>query len=1057
MSGVTRKGETFLSRFSLHRRVTVLMLVLTTLVVGAVALNGLPVELIPRNFTDQSLAVIVPWNDAPPGEVDEKITVPLQEELATVRGLSNIVSVSLTRGSRVFMSFKSDTDMDVAYREVRDRIERARRNFPTDVDQIFIRKDDASGIPVVVVGVAIDDDLVNSYDLLQNEIILPLERVDGVASVQANGLEEKEILIELDRRQVEAAGLNLYTLAQDLGSDNFTLASGDVRDGDRQLMLRSVARFRTLDEIRQRPVSPTVRLGDIARITFDEPDKQYRVRAMSQPAYAILTFKEGDANAREVAVRVREVLASFADNPRLAGVQVITLFDQGQVIDSSIGSLGSSGMIGGVLACLVLFVFLRRLRLTLVISLSIPLSLLIAMTVMYFAGETLNIITLLALMVCIGLLVDNSVVVAENIHRLRQSGLSRRDACINGAGEIALAITMSTLTTVVVFAPVALMGSGPAQFIFMRLALPISVALLASLALALVVMPLAVFLTLSPAGSKHREQPLLRPYRWLVAGLRWLYAQSFDRLGRSYIRVLDFFLVRRLDMMFALLALFVLTGAVSSSNNLRFVAIQEDERSGFEISVQMPENTTLQETEEWFLAAEAQVESHAPELGLEGWFLFHRKTFGEIQGWFTTPRSTDLSPREVTEKILELLPPKPGMNLFTGQERQLGDTRDDAISVITLQGEDSELLEQTASNLEDVLARVDGVLGVQRNQERTPNEIGLVIDRERSRQYNVNPRVVAGVVEYALRGISLPKFLDEGTEVPVRVRFREEDRVGMAELASFRVPAGDDGYLPLSSVTSVTMLSVPEAIVRRNKQIARTITLDLQEGTEEETRERLTAIMAGVDLPEGVSLGTSTQGVQGDEDLQRIMFAGLLSVVFIYLLMGFLFESFILPLSIILTIPLSSLGVIWAHVLTGRNIDFLGAVGIVLLIGVVVNNGIVLIDYVNRLRGDGMARSAALLLAAERRFRPIMMTAITTIGGLIPLALGGRGDAGLSYTSFSLTLIGGMSTATILTLLVIPIFYTFFDDLRATSAAAIGRLKGLSKNLRRVDSLTEQG
>jgi HAE1 family hydrophobic/amphiphilic exporter-1 len=316
---------------------------------------------------------------------------------------------------------------------------------------------------------------------------------------------------------------------------------------------------------------------------------------------------------------------------------------------------------------------------------------------------------------------------------------------------------------------------------------------------------------------------------------------------------------------------------------------------------------------------------------------------------------------------------------------------------------------------------------------------------------------VAGVVEYALRGISLPKFLDEGTEVPVRVRFREEDRVGMAELASFRVPAGDDGYLPLSSVTSVTMLSVPEAIVRRNKQIARTITLDLQEGTEEETRERLAAIMAGVDLPEGVSLGTSTQGVQGDEDLQRIMFAGLLSVVFIYLLMGFLFESFILPLSIILTIPLSSLGVIWAHVLTGRNIDFLGAVGIVLLIGVVVNNGIVLIDYVNRLRGDGMARSAALLLAAERRFRPIMMTAITTIGGLIPLALGGRGDAGLSYTSFSLTLIGGMSTATILTLLVIPIFYTFFDDLRATSAAAIGRLKGLSKNLRRVDSLTEQG
>jgi len=1057
MSAFTPKNESFLSRFSLNRRVTVLMLVLTTLVVGAVALNGLPIELIPRGFTDQSLAVIVPWEDAPPREVEEKITVPLQEELSTVRGLNNIVSVSLSRGSRVFMNFKTDTDMDVAYREVRDRIERARRDFPDDVDRVFIRKDDASGIPVVVLGVAIDDDLVNSYDLLQNEIILPLERVDGVASVEANGLEEKEILIELNRRQVEAAGLNLYDLAQDLGSDNFTLASGDVRDGDRKLLLRSVARFRSLDDIRQRPVSPTVRLGDIARITFDEPDKEYRVRAMSQPAFAILAFKEGDANAREVAVRIREVLASFADNPRLAGVQVITLFDQGEVIDASIGTLGTSGMIGGVLAGLVLFVFLRRLRLTLVISLSIPLSILVAMTVMYFSGETLNIISLLALMVCIGLLVDNSVVVAENIHRLRQSGLSRRDACINGAGEIALAITMSTLTTVVVFAPVALMGAGPAQFIFMRLALPISVALLASLVIALVIMPLAVFLTLTPTGSTRREQPLMLPYRWLVAGLKWLYAQSFERLGRTYVRILGFFLVRRLDMVLALVALFILTGAISSSNNLRFVAIQEDEQSGFEISVQMPENTTLEEAEEWFLAAEAQVESHAPELGLEGWFLFHRKTSGEIQGWFTTPRSTDLSPREVTEKVLELLPPKPGMKLFTGQERQLGDERDDSISVITLQGEDSELLEQTASDLEDVLGRVDGVLGFQRNQQRTPNEMGLVVDRDRSRRYNVSPRVIAGVVEYALRGFSLPKYLDEGREVPVRVRFREEDRQGMAELASFRVPTDDGGFLPLSSVTSVKMLSVPEAIVRRNKRISRTITLDLQEGTEEETRERLTAIMAGMDLPEGVSLGASTQGVQGDEDLKRIMFAGLMSVVLIYLLMGFLFESFILPLSIILTIPLASLGVIWAHVLTGRNIDFLGAVGIVLLIGVVVNNGIVLIDYVNRLRSQGMDRPAALMLAAERRFRPIMMTAITTIGGLIPLAVGGRGSAGLSYTSFSLTLIGGMSTATILTLLVIPIFYTFFDDLRTTWATATARIRGLRGKQPQVDSQAAQG
>jgi HAE1 family hydrophobic/amphiphilic exporter-1 len=1040
MSGLTDKKETALSRFSLNRRITVLVLVLTTLVLGAVAVNGLPVELIPKGFTEQSLMVMVPWDDAPPREVEEKITVPLQEELATVSGLDGIISLSISRGSRVFMNFKTDTDMDVAYREVRDRIERARRDFPDDVDEVFIRKDDASGIPVMVVGVAIDDEVINSYDLLQNEIILPLERVDGVASIDAEGLEEKEILIELDRRAVEAAGLNLYTLAQDLASDNFTLASGDVIDGHRKLLLRSVARFRSLDEIRQLPVSSTVRLGDVSHITFEEPDKQYRVRAMSQPAYAIVVFKEGDANARDVSRRVSAVIDTFATNPRLRDVEAITLFSQGEVIDSSLNTLTQSGMVGGLIAGLVLFVFLRRLRLTLVISLSIPLSMLIAMTVMYFAGESLNLLSLLSLMVCVGLLVDNSVVVAENIHRLRQSGLGRREACISGAGEIALAITMSTLTTIVVFAPVALMGSGPAQFIFMRIALPISVALMASLLVALVVMPLAVYLTLSQTGSKRMEQPLMRPYRWLTSLLGWLYNITFNRMGRAYVSVLQFFLVRRLDMVLALVALFAVTLAISGNRELRFVAMQEDEQSGFEFSVEMPDNTTLEETEEWFLAAEKQVETHAEELGLEGWFVFHRKTFGEIQGWFTTPRSTDLSPREVSERVRELLPPKPGAKFFTRQERQTTGDADDTTSVVVLNGEDPELLEDTASALESMLSGVEGVLGIQRSQESTPNELGLVVDRDRTRRYGVNPRVVAGVVGYALRGISLPKYLEDGREVPVRVRFQESDRAGLDELSSFQVPTETGSFLPLSSITEVSMLSVPDAIIRRDKRIARTITLDLEEGTEKETRERLAALMGGVDLPEGVYLGASGQSEQLDEDLQRIQFAGLLSVVFIYLLMGFLFESFILPLSIIFTIPLASLGVMWAHVITGRNIDFLGAVGIVLLIGVVVNNGIVLIDYVNRLRSEGVARQQALVLAAERRFRPIMMTAITTIGGLVPLAVGGQNSAGLSYTSFSLTLIGGMSTATILTLLVIPIFYTFFDDLRETTSATIARL-----------------
>jgi HAE1 family hydrophobic/amphiphilic exporter-1 len=484
-----------LPRFSLDRRITVLVLLATTVVVGIVAASSIPLELIPRGYSDPFLSIFVPWRDAPPREVLEKITNPLEDELSTVKGVDRITSVSFVGVSRLFMRFKQGSDMDIAYREVRDRIERARREFPDDVDKVYTFKDDASGIPVFVLGAAIDSSLTDYYNLIQKQIVLPIERVDGVASVEVNGLEEKEILIELDRDRTSASGLNIYELAQELSGDNFSMASGFVRDSDKKLLLRSVARYSSIEEIQNLLVAPNVRLSDIATIRYEEPDKRYRVRAMSKPAYAIIVFKEGEANTREVAERVREVLDSYKDNPRLSGVEVISLFDQGQVIDESLSTLLKSGAIGGILAAFVLFFFLRRFRVMMVVNLAVPLSLVIAMTVMFFAGETLNLLSLLALMVCVGLLVDNSVVVAENIDRLHKAGRTRRKAAISGAGEIALAITMSTLTTVIVFLPVSLV-EGPAQFFLLRMAIPICLALLASLLVAVVLIPLGVYLTL---------------------------------------------------------------------------------------------------------------------------------------------------------------------------------------------------------------------------------------------------------------------------------------------------------------------------------------------------------------------------------------------------------------------------------------------------------------------------------------------------------------------------------------------------------------------------------
>ncbi|MEM7480784.1 MAG: efflux RND transporter permease subunit [Acidobacteriota bacterium] len=1038
--------EEILPRFSLDRRITVLVLLATTLVVGLVATLGIPLELFPAGYTEPYLGVNVPWSDAPAREVMDKVILPLEEELSTVKGLDRLNSFSTTSFGRVFMMFKQGTDMDVAYREVRDRVQRARVRMPEDADRVYIRKNDTSGFPVAMVGLGVDPSVPDSYSLVEKGVRMPLERIDGVAQVRTQGLEEKEILIELDRERTEAAGLNIYAIAQDLAGDNFSLASGSVFTGGKKLLLRSVARYPDLDTVRERSVAPSVRVEDIARVAYEEPDKKYRVRVNGRPAVALEVMKEGEANTLEVSQQVHRVVEELQADPRLSGIEMTVFFDQGSVILESLSTLLDSGRIGAIFAIGVLFFFLRRGRMTLIITLSIPLSMLIALTVMFFAGESLNILSLLGLMICVGLLVDNAVVVAENIYRVHKEGAGRREACIRGAGEIALAVTMATLTTVIVFLPVSLV-EGQAQFFLLRMAIPVSVSLLASLFVALVFIPLSVYLTL-PARGAEATGWRHRLHRRVNAALTKSYNSTFERVNGAYGRLLQFFLGRRLELVMSIVLVAVVSGIAMNARELKVVEQDENESPGIEVDIELPQTYSFEETQRYFLEVEKVMEANKEKWGLDGHFFFHRTNWGEIEAWFPREGERPMTPRQVTEAVLAALPEAAGVQFYTGSEDEGGDD-DKSIYRVTLNSEDPDQLEAVTEDLEDVYASVEGVLGIKKlaGNDRQPNELSLVVDRDRAQQQQVNPEVVAGVVGYALRGQSLPKFYQDGREIEVRVRFEEEDRESLTELAGFQVPTETGTFVPLASLTDVESSAGAKSIFRRSKRIARTITLELEEGKEDETRDRLAALTRRIDLPEGVTFGSSRRQNSTNEEAQAMAFAALMSVLFIYLLMGFLFESFILPLSIVFTIPLAGIGVIWAHVLANRDIDFLGMVGGVLLIGVVVNNGIVLIDYINRLRRQGIERAEAILLASSRRFRPIMMTALTTIFGMIPLTLGQPSTIGMSYKSFGFTLIGGLTTATLLTLLVVPVLYTLFDDARRVFDTLVRRVfRGTPEN-----------
>ena len=592
---------------------------------------------------------------------------------------------------------------------------------------------------------------------------------------------------------------------------------------------------------------------------------------------------------------------------------------------------------------------------------------------------------------------------------------------------------MATLTTVIVFLPTSLV-EGQGQFFLLRLAIPITVSLLASLLVALVFVPLSVYLTLGqkPRGTMEVVGEKVRGV------LRWLYNHTLQPLNNAYSAMLRFFLKRRFDMAMLLAAIILATwyGPIKGVDQ---VDVQDEERGFFEVDILLPQATNLEEAVEYFDVVEDWLKSNQERLDLDDFLITHHSTGGEVQGWFNRPRTNDMSPRAAIEEVMENLPDKAGVRTFTGQERD-DEGESQNVHQLTLFGEESAELESLAEALEPLFVELPGVLGVKKSGDRPADEIGLEVDRDRAQRLNLNPEVVAWVVRNSLRGQALPKFYREGREIPVRVRYQEEDRESLNELYDFDVPTEEGDIVSLASVTTAERLDAPKRIFRRNKQVARTITLELEEGQEEAARKAVIKAAAGIDLPEGISFGNARRGPsEMEENNKAMVFAMLLSIVFIYLLMGFLFESFILPVSIICTIFLAALGVFWTHWIFGYDLDGLGLVGIVLLIGVVVNNGIVLVDYINRLRAAGQSRTEAVVLAADRRFRPIMMTALTTVGGMIPLTVSGTTSIGISYTSFGLTLIGGMTFATFLTLLVVPVAYTIFEDFGKLLRDVVGR------------------
>jgi len=1016
----------WLPSFSVHRPVTVVMGFWALLVLGAIAWQRIPLEAFPSGFVLNRLWVFMPYGDASPRETESAVLRPMEEHLSTAPGIKEMNGRAGSGSARLRLEFHRSVGMDVAYNAVVDRMERAMADLPDDVDNYFIWKWDPNDTPVLWAGVAIPEAVEDPHQLMTEVVSRRLERVPGVGQVDIWGVDAKAVFVDFRLDDLLAHNISMGDVVQRLASDNFQLASGRVVEAGKVRYVRSLARWESIADLEQTPIGGGLVVSDIADVEY-RLDLSADINHIDGEEGAGLSIrKESDANTVAVTAAVQEAMRELEADPRMAGGSFVTFFDQGEVISTSVNDLLTTAATGGLCAVIVLFIFLRQVPLTLLIAACIPFTLLLTVTLLYFTGGTLNLLSLMGLMLAVGMVVDNAIVVVEAIYARRQQGEDARDAAVEGASDVNLAITLSTLTTMVVFLPVILMSEDANFSFFMgQIGMPVVWALGASLVVALVFTPVTTTLL----GRRGVGAALPEAPRWIT----WLTVR--------YRTSLAWVLANRADAATGILAFtmltFVLPGQAVSCEGGEDGGVSE-----FRIRFEVPADFTYRERLEVVETFEDYVEEHREEWGVKTHQadLDANRTFGSVEVYLHEERAEGQPTRsEVVEQARESLPELAGVTSQIGWKRQEGNDRNTL--TVTLYGDEMNTLEGLGLQIRDLAKALPGVgVAYADMEEGAGEEMRLYADREALARYGLTASGVGRTVGFALRGTRLPDFHDDGKEVDVAARFQYEDRADMDRLLDFPLwsPATMSS-VPLRTVVDPVVAPGMGSIWRQDRVTGYPVTIELDPASDPAVvREALTEALAGVPLPRGYTYELDGRFRQQDTDLEATFMALGLSIVFVFIIMGVLFESFLLPLSIITSIPMAMVGVYWTLYLSGTPLDIMGQLGVVVLVGVVVNNGIVLVDLVTRLRREGEAQGAsriearthALVSAGGERLRPILMTALTTIFGLLPMALGTSSFLGMPYAPLGRVVAGGMVAGTLLTLFLVPYLYTVLDDIR---------------------------
>lgn len=1014
------------SRFSVHRPIFTTMIMLIIIILGMVSLSRLPIDLMP-DMTYPVMSISTSYGNVAPQEIEQLITRPIEEAMSAVAGVEEVTSSSSEGRSSVRVSFAWGTDLNEAANDIRDRLDRVISRLPDDADRPSLRKFDPSAFPILIMGASGNLDPIEMRNIVEDQVKTRIERIPGVASLDVFGGYEREIHVNFLADEINALGLSLDQVVSALRTANQNVPGGTIEQGNVEITVRTPGEYSSLEELRNTVVAmregAPIRLGEIASVEDTTARVTRIIRINGKPGIYVAISKQSGTNTVRVARSVlREIEQVNQDVPQ---IQLIPVINTSTYIERSIANVSRSALYGGILAIFVLFFFLRNVPSTFVIATAIPISIIATFALMYFNDFTLNIVSLGGLALGIGMMVDSAIVVLENITRLRESGLESDKAAVEGSEEVTAAIIAGTLTTLAVFLPLIFVR-GMVGVMFKQLAYVVSFALLCALFVAL---------TLVPMLAAHLHQPIVlengNPKRHRIYRAS---EKLFRQVENSYSQLLDVALNHRIMVILA--AVLLIAGSLLLVPLVGFEFMPAADEGEVRVTAEFETGTRLDILDDIMRPIEAQVLQAVPET--EKWLSFIGGSWrggsrtGDIRMTLSPASERSRSSEEIAESLRRQLRNIPGVQIRAraGQGLfllRMGSGGGSERIQLEILGYDLQTADQLTEQIRRAIRDIEGVTDVRIGRDSGSPENLILIDRVKAADMNLSVSQIANMLKTVMQGTVATYFRSQGDEYPIRVKVKDAEKMALNDLLNLTITNSAGQPIVLRNVVRVSSQTGPTSIDRKNQERIVTISVNISGRDMGHVVADIREQLKTVPVPRNFSLNFG-----GDVEEQRKAFGELLvslilALVLVYMVMACLYESLRDPFVVMFSVPLAIIGVVLMLFLTRTTFNVQSYIGCIMLGGIVVNNAILLVDHINLLRRrDGLALREAIEEAGKRRLRPILMTSLTTMLALSPLAIG-MGEGAEAQAPLARAVIGGLFSSTLITLVFIPVIYSIFE------------------------------